>query len=305
MKNNQAISIALTVVIASLAVIGGVYAWESLITKSSNTSGNGSKESDTQASPSAKNKVEEYIKNNISELSPEDAVLGGTFHVTSINFVGPDTCMVDYEDGHIALTAEAEFEIDQQGKVEINSFELIEDTKRGGEQINFQEIGNLTKRNGNWHLIYEMPGKPALDLKLTFTKESECLDETEDNSCTPVYWNVGDRAQITGVEEGKDLRVTTLRIVGEAGKNISGGKNIDINSFMECVNAGHEVLYPDCEGCAPYCETPEGTRFEKQTESNDHICEDRCGNGICEETVCMGEGCPCAETSSSCPRDCQ
>lgn len=34
------------------------------------------------------------------------------------------------------------------------------------------------------------------------------------------------------------------------------------------------------------------------------ICEDLCGNGICEEIVCLGEGCPCAETSESCSEDC-
>lgn len=35
-----------------------------------------------------------------------------------------------------------------------------------------------------------------------------------------------------------------------------------------------------------------------------NICLNQCGNGACEEIVCMGEGCPCLETSSSCPADC-
>jgi hypothetical protein len=34
-------------------------------------------------------------------------------------------------------------------------------------------------------------------------------------------------------------------------------------------------------------------------------CEDRCGNGRCEEIVCMAVGCPCAESYSSCPEDCR
>jgi hypothetical protein len=33
-------------------------------------------------------------------------------------------------------------------------------------------------------------------------------------------------------------------------------------------------------------------------------CLDRCGNGSCEEMVCMGSGCPCAETAESCAQDC-
>ena len=34
------------------------------------------------------------------------------------------------------------------------------------------------------------------------------------------------------------------------------------------------------------------------------ICINSCGNGICEEIVCQGVGCPCVETLTSCPRDC-
>lgn len=35
------------------------------------------------------------------------------------------------------------------------------------------------------------------------------------------------------------------------------------------------------------------------------VCVDNCGNGICEEIVCMAVGCPCAETAESCPEDCE
>jgi hypothetical protein len=33
-------------------------------------------------------------------------------------------------------------------------------------------------------------------------------------------------------------------------------------------------------------------------------CKNLCGNGTCEEVVCMAIGCPCAETKASCPEDC-
>lgn len=33
-------------------------------------------------------------------------------------------------------------------------------------------------------------------------------------------------------------------------------------------------------------------------------CKDLCGNGTCQEIVCMAIGCPCAETKESCPQDC-
>jgi len=34
------------------------------------------------------------------------------------------------------------------------------------------------------------------------------------------------------------------------------------------------------------------------------VCIDRCGDGTCQEIVCLGEGCPCAETPASCSADC-
>jgi hypothetical protein len=33
-------------------------------------------------------------------------------------------------------------------------------------------------------------------------------------------------------------------------------------------------------------------------------CKNGCGNGTCEEIVCMAVGCPCAETAQTCPQDC-
>lgn len=35
------------------------------------------------------------------------------------------------------------------------------------------------------------------------------------------------------------------------------------------------------------------------------ICRDLCGDGVCQEVVCMAIGCPCAETHQSCPQDCK
>jgi len=33
-------------------------------------------------------------------------------------------------------------------------------------------------------------------------------------------------------------------------------------------------------------------------------CQNLCGDGICQEVVCEAIGCPCPETSESCPQDC-
>lgn len=39
-------------------------------------------------------------------------------------------------------------------------------------------------------------------------------------------------------------------------------------------------------------------------EIENSICKNLCGDGTCQERVCMGTGCPCLETSKSCPQDC-
>jgi hypothetical protein len=67
-----------------------------------------------------------YIINNISTLSPEPEVLGGTFYVTNIEKIGDQAFLVDYEDGHIALSAELEYEVNQAGEVNVYNFNIID-----------------------------------------------------------------------------------------------------------------------------------------------------------------------------------
>lgn len=40
-------------------------------------------------------------------------------------------------------------------------------------------------------------------------------------------------------------------------------------------------------------------------DGKDTICVDTCGNGTCEELVCQGTGCPCAESVDTCSQDCR
>ncbi|MFZ2886415.1 MAG: hypothetical protein WA021_01200, partial [Minisyncoccia bacterium] len=75
-------------------------------------------------------RVETYVREHISELSPEPAVMGGTWYVTEIDVkdglpaqAGRGT--VWYEDGHIALIADFEYTTDKYG-VTISMFEVRE-----------------------------------------------------------------------------------------------------------------------------------------------------------------------------------
>lgn len=72
---------------------------------------------------------ENYLKNNISDLSPVKEVLGGKFYITGIHWQPDRVALVDYEDGHIALQAKVGFNAKYSNgwpeEVEIKSFEVI------------------------------------------------------------------------------------------------------------------------------------------------------------------------------------
>ena len=90
-----------------------------------------------------------------------------------------------------------------------------------------------------------------------------------------------------------------------------------ISDFATCSKAGFPIL----ESFPEQCRTSDGRIFTRELapgeyenvvppppppppSSDTSICEGKCGNGICEETVCEAEGCPCAETAINCPADC-
>lgn len=65
--------------------------------------------------------VEDYVRANISTLSPEPEVLGGTFYVTDVEARG-GAGTVSYEDGHNAFTADFTYSVDASGIVSVTSF---------------------------------------------------------------------------------------------------------------------------------------------------------------------------------------
>ena len=84
-------------------------------------------------------------------------------------------------------------------------------------------------------------------------------------------------------------------------------KDVEITSFEDCVKAG----YPIMRSLPPQCRTNEGLVFVDKAQlpkiplPGQRMCEDRCGDGSCDEMVCMAIGCPCPETQKSCPQDCK
>jgi hypothetical protein len=77
----------------------------------------------------------------------------------------------------------------------------------------------------------------------------------------------------------------------------------EIATFQDCVKVTHRVLRTFPAQCVTadgkvFVDTPAGRPIGR-------LCVDQCGNGNCEEMVCMGETCPCAESVDSCPADCK
>ena len=70
--------------------------------------------------------VESYVSQNINELSPEPAVLGGTFYTTAVEITptgeGVGTGIVSYEDGHVAYIADFSYSADDFKGVQISNF---------------------------------------------------------------------------------------------------------------------------------------------------------------------------------------
>lgn len=67
--------------------------------------------------------VEDYVRQNISTLSPAKEQLGGTFYVTQIEAHG-GAGTVSYEDGHNAYTADFRYTVDESGAPAVTSFTL-------------------------------------------------------------------------------------------------------------------------------------------------------------------------------------
>lgn len=77
-------------------------------------------------------------------------------------------------------------------------------------------------------------------------------------------------------------------------------------NFQECVEQGGKIL----KSFPAQCVTADGRTFAQevarsQKPRREGFCKNTCGNGSCEEMVCMALGCPCAETPQTCPQDCK
>jgi len=79
-----------------------------------------------------------------------------------------------------------------------------------------------------------------------------------------------------------------------------------------CIELGYNLTVVNKpEGQVGYCIFNDGSECEEWAfysgecdESNPAPCKDLCGDGTCQEIVCLGSTCPCSENNITCPTDC-
>jgi len=68
-----------------------------------------------------------YLRDNLSAISPEKEVLGGKFYVSKLEITGPGKARVEYEDGHNAFSAQFDYSITND-TVKVSNFRLMTET---------------------------------------------------------------------------------------------------------------------------------------------------------------------------------
>jgi hypothetical protein len=82
----------------------------------------------------------------------------------------------------------------------------------------------------------------------------------------------------------------------------------DTGSFEDCVKEGNIIR----KSLPAQCVTKDGKVFvdtktflKPPPLTMQGNCKNLCGDGTCQEMVCMALGCPCPETAENCPKDCK
>lgn len=99
--------------------------------------------------------------------------------------------------------------------------------KCDAEEVDFKKTGSLIKSDQDWILVYEQSGKPALMVKLIFSKESLCNVSGRNNiSCEQAKLAAGDKVTIEGKKEGE----TSIKVSELIKENISNKKEKNMES---------------------------------------------------------------------------
>jgi hypothetical protein len=83
------------------------------------------------------------------------------------------------------------------------------------------------------------------------------------------------------------------------------------SNFEECIAAGNPMLKSYPARCVAHGKTfvQEVPRPSREIGTPKGAfgggCKSQCGDGTCQEVVCMAVGCPCPESPQTCSEDCK
>lgn len=93
---------------------------------------------------------------------------------------------------------------------------------------------------------------------------------------------------------------------------LSPNEQILNSASVYCQREGGSLETRDfLNGEASYCifldgsECEEWKFFKGECIEGENFCRDYCGDGECQEVVCLGSGCPCSENKNNCLIDCK
>jgi hypothetical protein len=97
----------------------------------------------SKLSEEQQDKLKNYIKANLSTLSPAPEVLGGKFYLTEFIINSPNTAQISYEDGHNSFDAEITYEI-RENLAYLQNFTII---SQNNQQYSSSTISTSTTPN--------------------------------------------------------------------------------------------------------------------------------------------------------------
>jgi hypothetical protein len=109
----------ITIIVIIIILVGFFF----IINSKPSTTDTSTYATSTNATSTESVTTEDYIRANISKLSPVQSSLGGTFYVTNIEAHG-GAGTVKYEDGHMAYIADFTYDVDESGSTTIKTFTM-------------------------------------------------------------------------------------------------------------------------------------------------------------------------------------
>ncbi|MBM3251017.1 MAG: DUF333 domain-containing protein [Candidatus Nealsonbacteria bacterium] len=95
-----------------------------------------------------------------------------------------------------------------------------------------------------------------------------------------------------------EIKPTPVELPNPASFYCEGGEGeLEMRTLADGSQRGF-CLFDDGSEC------DEWQFFRGECEKGNIFCKNLCGDGICQEVVCLAVGCPCAETPKTCPEDC-